>query len=97
MIKTAEELKQQAQKISLHCWIIRSCSMCDYPLGYYFENNYEDVVFDSGCDCVNYGPHIEKRSWEELAENYNLNQPERNPKISKQYLEEVNKIWKFKK
>lgn len=94
MIKTAEELKQQAQKLSLNCWVLRHCSICGYPLAYGFSDNYETVDFDTGCDCTN-SSHIETRSWENLAESYNMNQPERNPKISKEYLEELNKTWKF--
>jgi hypothetical protein len=94
MIKTADQLKEQAKKIGLTRWVVRRCSMCDYPLAYYFSVDYERVKFDSGCDCVNYS-HEEERSWENLAESYNMNQPENNPKISKEYLEKLNKIWQF--
>ena len=94
MIKTAEELKQQAIKIKLHRWTVNICSMCGYPCGYIFRDNWEKVDYDSGCDCVNYSD-VQQRSWENLADNYNLNQPENNPKISKESFDELYKIWKF--
>jgi hypothetical protein len=94
MIRTADELKQQAIKNHIDFWPVHNCSICGYACGYYFENNHEDVFYDAGCDCVNYS-NVQKRSWENLADNYNLNQPENNPKIKQEYLDELNKIWKF--
>jgi hypothetical protein len=75
MIKTKEELKEQAEKIGLKKWKIHNCSMCDYPCGYIIGNT--EVWY------------------EHLTESYNMNQPEKNPKISAEYLKELNEIWKF--
>jgi hypothetical protein len=94
MIKTADQLKEQAKKIHLTFWPIHDCSICGYTCGYYFEHDWEDVFYDSGCDCVTYS-NIQERSWENVADNYNLNQPENNPKISKEFLDKLNKIWQF--
>lgn len=92
MIKTAEELKQQAKKIGLKFWLIHNCSICGYPCGYDISGN--EVFYDSGCDCVAYD-NVVKKDWEDLAKTYNMNQPENNPNISKEYLDELNNIWKF--
>jgi hypothetical protein len=92
MIKSPEELKEQATKIGLHRWRVHNCSMCGYPCGYEIHDN--EVFYDSGCDCVSYS-NIQPRSWEDLANSYNMNQPENNPDISQKYLDELNDIWKF--
>jgi hypothetical protein len=46
---------RQAAEIIKHHWrnkkfIIDYCSMCNYPLGFVFENN--KIFFDSGCFCT---------------------------------------------
>ena len=93
MIKTKEELKIQAEKIGLKRWTIHCCSMCGYPCGYLIG---EKVFYDSGCDCVGYSD-VQERSWDDLAEAYNINQPENNPEISQEYLDELEKVWQFNK
>lgn len=92
MLKTVEELKEQAQKIGLTRYPVHNCSMCGYPCGYNIHG--DNVEYDSGCDCVTY-QNIQPRSWEELTKTYNMNQPENNPKISKQFLKKLNNTWKF--
>ena len=47
MIKTAEELKQQAIKIKLHRWTVNICSMCGYPCGYIFRDNWEKLPYNT--------------------------------------------------
>jgi len=37
MLKTKEELKQQAEKIGLKRWNIWDCSMCGYKCGYVIQ------------------------------------------------------------
>ena len=86
MLKTAEELKEQAKKIGLKFYPVHKCSMCGYQCGYVISDNFERVEYDNGCDCVNY-TIIQPRSWEDLASTYNMNQ----------YLEELNNVWKFEK
>jgi hypothetical protein len=93
MIKTKEELQEQAKKIGLTFWEVHKCSLCGYPCGFIITE--DEVGYDSGCDCIAGGGIIQPRSWENLAECYNLNQPENNPKISPEYLKELNDIWKF--
>ena len=93
MLKTAQELKEQAQKIGLRFWLINICSMCGYRCGYVIDG--DNVGYDSGCDCGFGHEPLQLRSWEELAEQYNRNQPENNPKISKEYLDKTEAVWKF--
>jgi len=93
MIRTGQEMKQQAENKGITGWVVRNCSMCYYPLAYYW--NGENVEFDSGCDCTGTST-MNPRSWDDLAETYNMNQPERNERISREYLDEVNKVWQFK-
>lgn len=92
MIKTKEELKKQAEKIGLKRWVVNHCSFCNYPCGYKINGNI--IEYDCGCDCISYH-QIEIRDWDDLTYSYNLNQPENNSKISKEYLKELNEIWKF--
>lgn len=92
MIKTADELKAQAEKLGLKRWTVHNCSMCGYPCGYLIAG---DVVeYDPGCGCVSY-TNIQPRSWDDLARTYNLNQPENNPRIKQSYLDKLNEVWKF--
>ncbi len=93
MIKTAEELKQQAIKENIQFYPVRNCSICGYPCWYRFYDNYNRVTYDSWCDCCRWWE--QQRSWEDLANTYNINQPENNPKISKKFLDDLNKVWKF--
>jgi len=93
MLKTAQELKEQARKIRLNFWLINVCSLCGYHCGYVIDG--DNVYYDSGCDCGFGHEPLQPRSWENLAEQYNRNQPENNPKISKEYLDKTEAIWKF--
>ena len=92
MIKTVEELKRQANKIKLTFYPVHNCSLCGYRCGYII--NGDKVSYDSGCYCVKY-MYIEERSWKDLAETYNINQPENNPDVSKEFLKRLNETWKF--
>lgn len=92
MLKTADELKAQAIKLQLKFYHVHDCSMCGYRCGYIIA--LDKVAYDSGCYCVGY-TDIQPRSWEDLAETYNMNQPENNPEISQEFLDEENKTWQF--
>lgn len=91
MLKTSEELKEQAKKIGLKKWKVHECSMCGYPCGYIIES--ERISYDPGCYCS--GGYVEERTWQDLADQYNRNQPERNKQINQSYLDETESVWKF--
>lgn len=42
----------------------RECSMCGYMMGWLCKG--PQLYFDSGCNCVTYGPNIQPRDWEAL-------------------------------
>ena len=90
MIKTSQELKEQAGKIGLTFWKVHECSMCGYQCGYIF--NGDNVSYDAGCGCIYQPPH--PRSWEDLAETFNMNQPERNPDFKAKNPESYEKHYK---
>jgi hypothetical protein len=95
-MKTKEELKEQAEKIGLSFWKIHTCSMCGYDCGYVIQG--ENVGYDSGCDCTYGRGGIQQRSWEELTEAFNRNQPENNPNFKGKHPEAYEKhyaVWKF--
>lgn len=87
-MKTAEDFKQQAKEKSINSWHIRDCSMCDYPLLYVFSPDKEEVAFDSGCDCNRGGPNYQMRTWDSIAEHYNM---QTHPDVIK----EMNIFWGF--
>ena len=92
MLKTVEQLKEQAKKNDITRWRVHDCSMCGYPCSFIIDG--EKVSYASGCECVSYY-HVQKRSWDELTNTYNMNQPENNPKIKQEYLDELNETWQF--
>lgn len=92
MIKTIDELKQQAKDKNIQFYPVHNCSLCGYMCGYIIND--EQVGYDSGCDCVMYS-NIQPRSWDDLAKTYNMNQPENNPNISEEFLKRLNNIWQF--
>lgn len=86
MEKTAEDFRLQAEKENITEWFQRRCAFCKYPMKYLFQNG--EVLYDSGCDCVSYPYVIQKRSWEDIAEGYNM---QTNPEV----IEIINNFWKF--
>lgn len=64
--------------------IIRNCSICEYPLAYFY--NGEQFGFDAGCDCTNRYGGWEPRSTEDI--DFYLNEPSWTPKLQA-FIEEV--------
>ena len=93
-MKTKEQLKEQAEKIGLKKWEINNCSGCGYSCGYIINGN--EVAYDAGCGCTWNPP--EPRSWEDLTETFNRNQPENNPDFKGKHpeaYEEHYAVWQF--
>lgn len=67
-------------------WNIHDCSICGYPCGYVFENGH--VRYDSSCDCVKYGSSIKYRTYQEIADHYNMED-------HVDCIKEMNKYWGF--
>lgn len=84
-MRTAEEFKQAAQTHNITSWNIRDCSLCGYPLSYYFDG--DNVSYDSGCDCISFS-NIQPRSWEDVAEHYNR-------QTHPDYIKTMDAFWHF--
>ena len=85
--RTGEEFKQAHKKSGIRRWSLRSCSICDYPLGFMFNEDGQ-VFFDPGCGCTDYQYHPEPRTWEDIAEVYNRITDEKRKA-------ELDKLWGF--
>ena len=98
MIKTIEELKKQAKDKDIKLYPVHKCSMCNYQCGFIIDKTEENegVYYDSGCYCTGRSC-IEPRSWNELADTYNMNQPENNKNVGKKFLDELDETWNFNK
>jgi hypothetical protein len=72
---TAEAVKEHIKSNGTKRWKLHNCSMCGYPCGYIFSDD-GSVDYDSGCDCVSYGPNITPRNYGDLAETLNMQTPE---------------------
>ena len=68
-MRSAQEFEQAVGDRKLGGLHLRDCSLCGYPIAYYFGS--EGVSLDTGCDCVNYGPVIRPSSWQAVADHYN--------------------------
>lgn len=82
--RTPEEFKEAAAKRGLNEWVIRRCSMCNYPLSFVFSGDF--VGFDSGCDCVTYHTPLKPCSWADIAKHYNMQNHE-------DVIKEMNQFW----
>lgn len=71
MKKEVSDFQKAAAERNITRWNIHNCSMCGYACGYVIQGN--AVAYDSGCNCVTYGPVIDPSSWEALADHYNNN------------------------
>ena len=88
-MKTSEDFKKSAQENNIEYWPIHNCSMCDYECAFIFNFVGHDVIYDAGCNCTGMGYSRYPRTWDSVAEQYNLNI--KNPDIIKKY----NEFWKF--
>lgn len=51
MTYTAQQVQQAVKDYGIGRWKLRTCSICDTPIGYLFSPDGEQVVFSSACDC----------------------------------------------
>ena len=92
-MKTIQDFQQKAKEKDIKFVPIHKCSICGYQCGYVIEG--DNVGYDSGCDCTYNGGGIQRRSWQEIADDYNRNQRENNKDISQEWLDETDKFWGF--
>ena len=85
-MKTGADFKEQTEKNNITRWDIHKCSMCSYQCSYHFIDG--NVFYDNGCDCTS-GQNLNPRSWDDVAEQYNI---QSYPKVIKK----MNEFWGFK-
>lgn len=54
MNRAPEDFERAAKDRKLGGLHLHDCSLCGYPVAYYFGA--DGVSLDTGCDCVSYGP-----------------------------------------
>lgn len=86
--KTPQQFKEQAQNLKILDWGLHNCSICDYPCGFLFNDNME-VYYDKGCNCTIGGPNIFPRTWEDVAQHYNM-------QTAPIVINKMNEYWGFK-
>lgn len=50
--------------------------------------------YNSWCYCTGRN-ETDMRSWEDITDTYNMNQPEYNPGINQDFLDKLDKTWQF--
>lgn len=61
--------------------------MCNYACGYVFSPDYEQVGYDSGCDCTR-RYIINPSSYEDIASHYNMQKND-------DYIKKMDEFWGF--
>lgn len=84
--RVASEFRIKAKEKGITFWRVHDCYMCGYSCGYLIDG--DQVSYDSGCDCVRYGPVIRPASFDSIASNYNM---QTNLKV----IENMDKFWGF--
>lgn len=95
MMRQPEEFKQAATEKNIQKWVIHHCSMCSYPCGYIFRG--DQVFYDSGCDCVTYGPALRPADYKDVAEQYNNSHKWWTEKNNAEELKKLEEFWGFAK
>lgn len=67
---TPDEVRERwlASEINTRFFKARSCSICNSPVGYVLDKQFELPGFDPTCDCTRYGGGPEDRSWIDFAD-----------------------------
>lgn len=68
--RVGSDFRAAAEAHRITKWQIHACSLCGYPCSFLFRG--DEVFYDAGCDCVTMSPEPYPRSWNSVAEHYNL-------------------------
>ena len=85
--RKAEEFKEQAKLLGITHWDSHECHFCKYMTKYIFSGGL--VLFDQGCDCLKQHNDYVVRSWDDIADYYNM-------QTSPDVIEKFDKFWGFK-
>jgi hypothetical protein len=85
--RTAVEFEEQATRHDIKEWDSHDCIMCGYMGKFVFLEG--KVYYDPGCHCIGkgHGENLELRTWEEIADQYNMQDDEWKMKYDE--------FWKF--
>ena len=86
--KTGEDFRRQVKDLGIKSWTLRECSMCETPLNFIFDG--DDVYYDSNCECVTYRTIPQLRTYEDIADIYNMNLG------AHQFIRKINSFFGFK-
>lgn len=84
-MKTADDFRQAAQQRNIERWDTRICGICGEPVGYVFIDGH--VYFDSCCGCSSYYTEPQRRTWDDVAELYQMNTH------NLKWIEATNQFW----
>lgn len=68
MTKTATDFARAAAEHGITWWPIRTCSICNVPVGFVIEHGH--VAWRSACGCSSFGGWS-PRTWDDIADHYN--------------------------
>jgi hypothetical protein len=77
---TAEEVEKSAHEHGLRFVKVRTCSICDAPIGYVFDD--EAVYWDGSCNCLSRYTPPEPRTFQDVANLINMQNEEWKPKMA---------------
>lgn len=69
-MRTAEEIKASVEKSGSGFWMNTKCHKCDTPVGFLFNYDGEEVVYDESCECNDATPF--KTTWDAVADYYSM-------------------------
>lgn len=82
---TAEDVETAVKEHQIKVWKLRECGFCGWPLCYFFQDG--KVFFDPNCNCVNYQTPLQERTYESVAECFNIqSKPEIADRMWKDFL-----------
>lgn len=86
---TPELLIEKAKEHHITRWTCDRCSVCDYPMVYYFQSE-KEIYFDPGCHCTNetHRERFQKATWKEIAIFINMQSNE-------ERIKEIKEFWKL--
>ena len=82
-----EHFKEAVKRLGISRWNVWNCSMCGYECGFVFRND-DSVFYDPGCGCVTHNVPLEPRTWEDVANFYNI---QKNENI----IAKMDALWRF--
>lgn len=85
---TPEQVREAVKEHNISTWLVRRCSICDYPLQYVFLP--EDFVgFDTGCYCTSGRGGVVPRFYFDVANTFNIQTDEIGNRMWKDFIGEL--------